>query len=162
MDMTTFYGADISRWQGDINWRAFNPGASFVIIKAGGGDDGIYSDSKFIRNRDGVRSLGADMPHGYYWFAGGNSPIVEAAYFCDLLADLQPGEVVALDYEIDLPNADAWCAAFLNRCRDRLGFVPLFYTNQNRIMTIDWSQTVATGCGLWVAHYGYTADENVP
>lgn len=161
--MSTFYGADVSRWQGDVNWPAFNPGAAFVFIKAGGGDDGLYTDGKFYQNRDGVRSLGSDMPHGYYWFAGGGDPIGEANYFCDLLPDLQTGEVLVLDWEISPGfNHDEWCARFINQVKARTGITPLFYTNQNRVVSEDWSQTVATGCGLWVAHYGIGPDGDVP
>ena len=96
----TYYGADISQYQGDIDWPAFDPGAAFVFIKAGGGDAGLYTDTKLERNKAGVRALGTTMPHGYYWFAGGGAPAVEADYFCNIMADLQFGEVLALDWEI--------------------------------------------------------------
>lgn len=158
--MATFYGADISEYQGDVDWRAFNPGAAFVFIKA---SEGVgYKDKKFDQNKAGVRSLGSDMPHGFYHFLDGYDPAQEAHWFVQCVGDIQPGEVLALDYEINDPNAGHNCRVFLDTVRDLVGFYPIFYTNQNRLVTGDFSETAASGDGLWVAHYGYTSDENVP
>lgn len=42
------FGIDVSRWQGNFNFKqAKAEGVQFAIIKAGGGDDGLYKDSKF-------------------------------------------------------------------------------------------------------------------
>ena len=44
-------GIDISRWQGNIDWKLVKEsGVEFVILKAGGSDDGFYEDSKFQEN----------------------------------------------------------------------------------------------------------------
>ncbi len=160
--MGKFGGADVSMWQGVINWPAFNPGANFVFIKATGGDDGLYTDSKFYYNRDGVRALGVDMPHGFYHFAGGGDPIAEADYFIDRVSPLQPGEVVVLDWEIYHPDPVGWSLTWVRRVKARLGFNPVIYTNQNRVITLPWQPVVDENCGLWVAHYGYTENEDVP
>lgn len=61
-------GIDISRWQGDFDLeRAKNEGFEFVIVKGGGGDDGLYKDRQFERNYAAAKSLG--MPIGTYWFS---------------------------------------------------------------------------------------------
>lgn len=160
MAVKTFYGADVSEWQGNINWPAFNPGAAFVLIRSSWG---LNTDAKFYQNRDGVRSLGSDMPHGYYHYAMGGDPIAEADYFLNTIGNLQQGEVLALDWEIDPAiNRDEWCVRFLNHVRDRVGFLPLFYSNQNRIVTQNWSGSAGTGDGLWVAHYGIPPTGDVP
>lgn len=160
--MPTFFGADISEYQGDINWQAFNPGAAFVFIKA---SEGIgYKDKKFDQNKAGVRSLGADMPHGFYHFCDGYDPVQEAHWFVQCVGDWQPGEVAMVDWEID-PNLDrdAWNETFINTVTQLLGFRPGFwYTNQNRLVTQSWIRTAATNIALFIAHYGYTPDENVP
>ena len=45
------FGIDISKWQGNFDFNsAVNEGVTFAIIKGGGGDDGLYTDSKFKRN----------------------------------------------------------------------------------------------------------------
>lgn len=157
----TFYGADISRWQGNVDWKAFNPGAAFVFIKATGGDDGLYVDSQLVNNQNGARSLGNEMPRGYYHFAGGNDPVIEADFFVDSVGTLQVGEVLVLDFEININNADVWCAAFINRVKSRTGVTPLFYTNQYRVVSMTWAQTAATGCGLWVADYIVKPEDSV-
>lgn len=62
-------GIDISRWQGDFNLeRAIKEdGVKFVIIKGGGGDDGLYVDSQFINNYNKAKALG--LPVGCYFFS---------------------------------------------------------------------------------------------
>ena len=46
------FGIDVSHWQGDFNFANAknNEGVEFAIIKAGGGDDGLYKDSRFEDN----------------------------------------------------------------------------------------------------------------
>lgn len=76
-------GIDISRWQGDFNLaKAKSEGFEFVIVKGGGGDDGLYVDRKFERNYNEAKLLG--MPVGVYWFSKALSveeAIKEAEYF---------------------------------------------------------------------------------
>lgn len=64
-------GIDVSAWQGIIDWQKVkNAGIQFAIIKAGGSDDGIYTDSKFERNYEQCKAYG--IPVGAYWFIGPN------------------------------------------------------------------------------------------
>lgn len=76
-------GIDISAWQGAFDLAgAKAEGFDFVIIKGGGGDDGLYTDSKFVRNYDLAKSLGMDV--GAYWFSRAlsvDAAIQEADYF---------------------------------------------------------------------------------
>jgi lysozyme len=158
--MSAFKGADVSHWQGQIDWDLLNTGASFVIIKATGGDDGLYTDSQFTRNCDEARRVG--LPRGFYHFAGGGDARQEAEYLVGSIGDLQQGEVLALDWEITHNDPVAWCAAFVDRVEELVGFVPMFYTNQNRVVTIDWQPLVDRDCALWVAHYDISPDNDVP
>ena len=65
--MKTF-GIDISRWQGDFNLKkAVSEGVKFVILKGGGGDDGLYVDGRFADNYRKAKALG--LPVGCYWFS---------------------------------------------------------------------------------------------
>lgn len=49
--MNGIFGIDISHWQGNFNFdKAKSEGVKFVIIKAGGGDCGLYTDNKFEHN----------------------------------------------------------------------------------------------------------------
>ena len=62
------FGIDVSRWQGDFNFRqAVSEGVKFAIIKGGGGDSGLYVDAKFARNYTEAKKQG--LPVGVYWFS---------------------------------------------------------------------------------------------
>ena len=62
------FGIDISHWQGNFDFnKAIKEGVEFVIIKGGGGDDGLYTDSKFNRNYNEAKAKG--LPVGAYWFS---------------------------------------------------------------------------------------------
>lgn len=62
-------GIDISRWQGnfDLERAVKKEGVKFVIIKGGGGDDGLYVDSQFTNNYNKAKALG--IPVGCYFFS---------------------------------------------------------------------------------------------
>lgn len=82
------FGIDVSRWQGDFNFANAknNEGVEFTIIKAGGGDDGLYKDSRFEDNYRKCMECG--LPKGAYFF--GNAKSVadakkEAEYFISIL-----------------------------------------------------------------------------
>lgn len=160
--MTTFYGADVSQWQGVINWPKFNPGASFVFIKATGGDNGLYTDSQLVNNKKGARALGNQMPRGYYHFGGNAAATTEADYFCSAMKDLQVGEVVVLDSEYGKALDPAWCLTWLKRVESKLGVKPLIYMSASRLFAHDWSAVANAGYGLWVAHYGVQPSGTVP
>lgn len=62
-------GIDVSHWQGNINWAKVKmAGIQFAIIKAGGSDDGFYTDSKWEANYRGAKANGIAV--GAYYFAG--------------------------------------------------------------------------------------------
>lgn len=83
------FGIDVSHWQGDFNFANAknNEGVEFVIIKAGGGDDGLYKDSRFEDNYRKCVECG--LPKGAYFY--GNAKSVddakkEAEYFISILS----------------------------------------------------------------------------
>ncbi|MFC0283614.1 GH25 family lysozyme [Camelimonas abortus] len=62
------HGIDVSRWQGDIDWRAVRrAGATFAFIKATEGGDHV--DPKFLQNWYGARDAGVwrGAYHFVYW-----------------------------------------------------------------------------------------------
>ena len=79
------FGIDISRWQGDFDFaKAVAEGVKFVVIKGGGGDDGLYVDSRFRENYS--RAKEQKLPVGCYWFSKAltvEEARKEAAYFYD-------------------------------------------------------------------------------
>ena len=61
------FGIDVSRWQGNFNFaKAKAEGVQFAIIKAGGGDDGLYKDSKFEQYYKDAKAQGIGV--GAYFF----------------------------------------------------------------------------------------------
>ncbi|MHB8168467.1 MAG: glycoside hydrolase family 25 protein [Thermoleophilia bacterium] len=145
------YGVDISKYQGTIDWDTLRNQTSFVMIKAGGSDDGMYTDPQFASNQAQARRL--DMVRGYYYYTGGTDPVKEAEHFVSIVGPLQPGEVLALDLEIDLPDPVAFARAFMVRTEQLTGVKPLLYSNMNRIWQHDWTPLVVNGNKLWGAYY---------
>lgn len=82
------FGIDVSHWQGDFDFARAKreEGVEFAIIKAGGGDAGLYKDSKFENNYKKCEACG--LPKGAYFY--GNAKNVDAAkkeaeYFISIL-----------------------------------------------------------------------------
>ncbi|MCA3588555.1 MAG: glycoside hydrolase family 25 protein [Methylocystis sp.] len=72
------HGIDISRWQGDIDWRAVrSAGTRFAFIKATEGGDHI--DPRFVQNWNGARAAG--IPTGAYHFVYWCRPAHEQAHW---------------------------------------------------------------------------------
>ena len=150
-------GIDVSRWQGTIDWDTASQNAGFALIKAGGSDVGFYTDGEFKRNQEEARRVG--IAHGYYYFAGAGDPIQEAEHFASITGELQPGEVVAIDYEIDHPvDSVAYVEQFMAKTEELLGAKPILYTNMNRVWGLDWSRVAANGNPLWGALYDQNSE----
>lgn len=113
-------GIDLSRWQGDLDIA--NSGADFVIIKAGGSDDGLYIDSQFLNSY--IKCKNAGIPCGIYWYSQAVNNISldkEISFLTDNIKGLQfeypvfldLEEIVQYDYIADLAMewVNAWMAA---------------------------------------------------
>lgn len=62
-------GIDVSRWQTVIDFeKVKSSGIDFVIIKAGGSDKGLYTDSYFETNYNKAKAAGLKV--GAYYFVG--------------------------------------------------------------------------------------------
>lgn len=141
-------GIDISHHQGKMDWSKIK--TDFVIIKATQGVS--FLDPRFKENQAGVRKAGILL--GYYHFANGQDAKKEADHFLKTVGELREGELLVLDYEIDLNNAAAWCKTFLDRCFEKTGIKPILYTNEARVLSINWDVVIKGDYGLWVAKYG--------
>ena len=61
-------GIDVSKYQGDIDWRKVkDSGIKFAIIRAGYGKEVYQKDPKFDRNYNNAKAVG--MPIGVYWYS---------------------------------------------------------------------------------------------
>lgn len=101
------FGIDVSRWQGNFNFdQAKSEGVEFAILKAGGGDSGLYKDGKFDRNYVVASTL---MPVGAYFFGQAmdtNAAMKEAEYFCQILQGKTFQMNVWYDVEAKMLNAN--------------------------------------------------------
>lgn len=106
-----FKGIDISRWQGTIDFKKVkNDGVNFVFIKAGGSDDGFYTDRNFYRNYENAKQNGLNV--GAYYFAGTGckdypSGVQHANEFYKIIKGLQFDYPVVLDFECQNKNEKA-------------------------------------------------------
>lgn len=95
------FGIDVSRWQGDFNFqKAKAEGVQYAILKAGGGDAGLYQDRKFETYYAQAKSIG--MPVGAYFFgcaASVEKAVEEADMFISILAGKQFEYPVYYDVE---------------------------------------------------------------
>jgi lysozyme len=144
-------GIDISHWQNKINWKEVaKDDVKFAIIKA---TEAVgYVDPTLEENTKGARDNGILL--GFYHFARGNNPHKEADFFLSKLPKLQEGELLVLDYEINIVKEVEWCRMFLDRVFDKTGIRPILYTNEARVKSINWQYVIDGNYGLWVAKYG--------
>ncbi len=67
------FGIDISKWQGNFDFKkAVKEGVTFAILKGGGGDSGLYTDALFEKNYAEAKKN--NIPIGVYWFSKALSP----------------------------------------------------------------------------------------
>lgn len=151
--------ADTSRWQGHIATDQFLASIHGWIMKASGGDDGLYTDSELTHCRDAARA--ANKPRGFYHFAGGGDPKAEAAKFKESVGDTQPGESIWLDFEIGVANPVGWCLEFIQEAERLFGQKCHLYTNMGRVWSFDWTPVVSNGSGLWGAIWDYNPTAGV-
>ena len=121
-------GIDVSKWQGAIDWAQVKAaGKTFAIIKATEGAltpgladaDAIAQyglDPQFRTNWANARTAG--VTRGAYHFARpdlGNTPENEAAWFLSVVnvATLQPGDLLAVDFEMGAGDLSSWAARML-------------------------------------------------
>jgi len=156
------YGVDVSEFQ-TINFDVLNPNAHFIMIRSCFGT--ARQDLKFAKNRDEARRVG--LVRGFYHYAypeyDVNTPEAEADFFAANVMPLQPGEILALDWEESYSGDHVdWCHRFLNRVYQRTNVKPLLYLNQSLMNSHDWSPVIKDGYGLWLADYDYNPQGTGP
>ena len=137
-------GIDVSHWQGKNDWSKV--GTSFAFMKGSQGTS--FVDPRFEENKKNARKQG--ILCGFYHFADGiMKPEQEVEHFLETVGEILEGELLALDYEINIDNPDEWCYKFCKTVEERAGFKPLLYTNSGRVGLFDKTTTFP----LWVARY---------
>jgi len=144
--------ADISRWQGTIDWNTFKNHIDAVIIKATGSDGGLYTDGMLGRNRDEARRLG--IPRWYYHYKGVGSARDQAAYMLNAIG-IQAGEGIVIDDENEGKVNVGFIAEFTDAIKELTGgLINVAYSNLSRFQGVDLSPIKDRNVGAWVAKYG--------
>ncbi len=150
------WGIDVSRWQGNFNFtKAKAEGIKFAILKAGGGDAGLYKDGKFERNYTECEKLA--IPVGCYFFGKAmDVPTAqkEAEYFLTLIRGKKYPMGVWYDVEAKMLNASNLLAivnAFITTV-NRGGYGCGVYASESTLK----GKLKGLTCDLWVARWAKT------
>lgn len=94
-----FRGIDVSKWQGDINWKKVSlAGIDFAMIRSSFGRE--HTDEKLESNVQGCEKYG--IPYGFYHYTYANSVSEakkEARFFLKTIKNYSPDYPVVLDIE---------------------------------------------------------------
>jgi GH25 family lysozyme M1 (1,4-beta-N-acetylmuramidase) len=144
-------GADLSHYQGNIDFSVLKGNLDFVLIKA---TEGIsIFDANYSTYVAGARSIGLSVGHYHFAHPEVNSAKAEADFFLTRIKP-QDGEIVCLDFEImSYSDPVNWSLSFLNEIYDKLGVKPLIYLNKSLVNGHDWSPVINNNNGLWLADY---------
>lgn len=144
--------ADISRWQGTINWDEFKKHISGVVIKASGADGGLYVDGMLRRNQAEARRVG--LPIWYYHYKGSSASAKDQAdHFLRAIGELKPGEGLVLDDENEAQINVGFVTEFADRIKGLTGINIVLYSNQARFRG-NLQPIKDRNIGAWSAKYG--------
>nr|MCR5754501.1 hypothetical protein [Acetatifactor sp.] len=157
-------GIDVSKWNGNIDWKAVkNSGVSYVIIRCGyrGSSQGmLVQDPKFKNNISGA--IAADIKVGVYFFTQAVDEVEaveEASFVLDMIKGYKISYPVFLDVEvsggrgdkIDKDTRTAVCKTFCETIK-RAGYTAGVYANKSWFEgKIDASALGAYK--IWLAQY---------
>ncbi|MCI6532175.1 MAG: GH25 family lysozyme [Bifidobacterium animalis] len=129
--------------------REFWPQAEAVIIKA---TEGTYYVNDYC-DPDFQQAKKDNKLRGFYHYAAGGDPRVEAEFFYHHTKNYVRDAIPALDWEAH-GNASwgdlNWCRRFVGRYHELSGIWPMIYIQASEIAQ---AANCANDCALWVAYY---------
>lgn len=139
--------------------EAKNNGFDFVIIKAGGSDDGFYTDSEFENNYRKAKAAG--MGVGAYYFVGSGCITAEdgkadALRFIDIIAGKQFDHPVYMDVEsIDPADRAGATEAAIAFCKtmESYGYYVGIYGSEYSTFESMLDKSKLTEFDIWCANY---------
>ena len=161
-DENTEIGIDVSKWQGDIDFKKVkDAGATFVMIRIGSqqGVDGEYIlDPYFKQNIE--NALANDLKVGVYFYSYANSKKEarkQATWVLDQIKDYEITLPIAFDWEcynsfnqmeLSLFGLNEVAESFLEKVEDK-GYDGMLYGSKNYLNSI-WKYH---DYDVWLAHY---------
>ena len=149
-------GIDVSHYQKKINWEQVKTGGiEFAIIKAGGSDDGFYTDHTFETNYTGAKAAG--IPIGAYYIVGPlcitrEDGIADAKRFIKMLEGKAFEFPVYIDLEVTSPK-DKTGIGFC-KTMEQAGYYCGIYASDVSGFADRLDISRLTAYDKWVARYG--------
>lgn len=154
-------GIDVSKYQENIAWKQVkDSGIDFAIIKAGGSDDGFYTDPTYEANYKNAKAVG--MPVGAYYIVGSlcvseADGIADAERFLKMLEGKTFEYPVYIDLELTSPATKSGTTdAVLAFCRtmEQAGYFCGIYASDISGFKDRLELSRLKSRALWVASYG--------
>ena len=153
-----FKGIDVSKWQGDINWKKVSAsGIDFVMIRSSFGSTDV--DIKLKRNVNGCEKYG--IPYGFYHYTYARTVAQakkEAKFFLKTIKNYSPEYPVVLDIEESFYNSMSRkevtdiITAFMEEL-ENAGYFAMIYSGA-KFLTDNTYIEKLTAYDIWVACWG--------
>lgn len=158
--MAYLKGIDVSRWQGNVDFKKVKPNVDFVIIKCGGNEGGYYKDIKFETFYKDATAQG--IPLGCYFYTGKNFNTeaqgkADALKFCEQIKGKTFKAKVWVDIE-EVPtgnqaNVTKCALAFINQMKLK-GYECGIYASDISGFQSRMDLSKLKNVEKWVARYG--------
>lgn len=170
---TAEYGIDVSKWQGDIDWKEVKKaGISFAFIRVAArgtaAAGGRITDPKAVVNMKGCEENG--IPYGVYVFSQAltqKEAKEEADWVLEMIEGYHPTLPIVFDYEysdggrlttgLSLTKKTNNCLAFCKKIRDA-GYQPMLYANKSFLTNSINADAISQTYPIWLAHYSNETD----
>lgn len=175
---TKYYGVDVSKWQGNIDWqKAKADGIDFAIVRSGyrGSATGVLSeDSFFKKNVENAKAAGVEL--GIYFFTNAineKEAEKEAEYVIEQLKpyknwiewpvmfDLESVCERTTKANLSKTQKTAICKAFCQKIQEA-GYTAGVYSNYSYLINLIDMSKLDSDYYVWVARYnkycGYSRD----
>jgi GH25 family lysozyme M1 (1,4-beta-N-acetylmuramidase) len=151
----TVQGADVSEFQGNINWGAFHAsGRAFAVIRAA--DGAGYLDPTFHQNWSGAKAAGV-LRGVYQFFRASEDGTAQANVVLQQLGgdigELPPVADVEVTDGVGPGTLNTHLAQWIARIQGATGKTPIIYTSPGLWPSLSGSSQFA-GDTLWVADWG--------
>ena len=174
-DTCSYFGIDVSSYQGDIDWQLVREdGVEFAFLRLGfrgyGEEGNIRLDEKFEANYDGAHNAGIDLGVYFYSQAISVEEAIEEAHFVLDKLNGRPLEYpIVFDWETvytgseeDVPRTEdvmphtltLSAIAFCETIRDA-GYEAMIYTNKRQAV-LKYDMRQLANYPVWLAQYNTT------